>query len=193
VRKETNDKTRKRIEKDLKSTTAFYADCAENEMLKLQQAYSKKHHPVESHSSEVLQRAEDVRNKRFGGKVSALFRGWREDLREPELAKQVAKAAMSEEGISEITHAFQVSLLSQPSELVFNDKCRFVVSLLNRHRWIRIEDLEDGYHVSSTLCYNDIDSCYVGTQCLEELVFTPTIKDVLTKYMDGMMSVLLGL
>ena len=28
-------------------------------------------------------------------------------------------------------------------------------------------------------------------QALEELVFTPTIKDVLVKYMDGMMSVLL--
>ena len=26
-------------------------------------------------------------------------------------------------------------------------------------------------------------------QCLEELVFTPTIKDVLSKYIDGMMSV----
>ena len=28
-------------------------------------------------------------------------------------------------------------------------------------------------------------------QVLEELVFTPIIKDVLVKYMDGMMSVLL--
>jgi hypothetical protein len=28
-------------------------------------------------------------------------------------------------------------------------------------------------------------------QCLEELVFTPTIKDVLVKYMNGVMSVLL--
>jgi hypothetical protein len=26
-------------------------------------------------------------------------------------------------------------------------------------------------------------------QCLEKLVFTPTIKDVLAKYMDGVMSV----
>ena len=30
-------------------------------------------------------------------------------------------------------------------------------------------------------------------QCLEELVFTPAIEDVLIKYMDGMMSVLLSL
>jgi len=30
-------------------------------------------------------------------------------------------------------------------------------------------------------------------QCLQELVFTPTVKDVLVGYMDGMMSVLLGL
>jgi hypothetical protein len=28
-------------------------------------------------------------------------------------------------------------------------------------------------------------------QCLEELVFAPTVKDVLVKYVDGMMSVLL--
>jgi len=30
-------------------------------------------------------------------------------------------------------------------------------------------------------------------QCLEDLVFTPTVKDVLVKYIDGMMSVLLRL
>ena len=74
-----------------------------------------------------------------------------------------------------------------------DDDCRFAVSRLNRDRWIRVENLEDGYHVSGTLCFDDINSCYVVTQCLEELVFTPTIKDVLTKYMDGMMSVLLDL
>lgn len=27
-------------------------------------------------------------------------------------------------------------------------------------------------------------------QCLEELIFTPTVKDVLVRYLDGMMSVL---
>ena len=32
----------------------------------------------------------------------------------------------------------------------------------------------------------------LSMQCLEELVFTPTFKDVLVKYMDGMMSVLLS-
>ena len=31
------------------------------------------------------------------------------------------------------------------------------------------------------------------TQCLEELVFTPTIEDVLVRYMGGMVSVLLRL
>ena len=30
-------------------------------------------------------------------------------------------------------------------------------------------------------------------QCLEQLVFTPTVKDVLVKYMDGMMSAVLSL
>ena len=183
MRKETNDKTRERIEKDLKRSTAYYADHAENEISQLQKAYSKKYHPV--------QRPEDVRNKSFGGKVSALSRGRREDLREPELAKQVAKPAMSE-GIA-ITRDFKVSLLSQPSGLVSDDDCRLAVSRLNRRRWLRVENLEDGYHVSATLCFDDIDSYYVATQCLEELVFTPTIKDVLTKYMNGMMSVLICL
>jgi hypothetical protein len=192
VRKQTNNETRERIEKDLKRSTAWYADHAENEISKLQQAYLKKHHPVESHS-EVLQRPEDVRNKRFGGKVSALFRGRREDLREPELDRKVAKPAMSEEGIADITHAFLGSLLSQSSGLVSDDDYRFAVSRLNIRRWMRVENLEDGYHVSATLCYDNIDLCYVAIQCIEELVFTPTIKDVLRKYMDGMMSVLCGL
>ena len=40
-----------------------------------------------------------------------------EDLREPEFAK----STRSEEGIAEITHALQVSILSQPSESVFDD------------------------------------------------------------------------
>ena len=113
--------------------------------------------------------------------MSALFRGQRED------------AAVSEEGIADITHGFQVRLLSQPSGLVSDDDCRLAVTRLNVRRWIRVENLEDGYLVSGTLCFDDIDSCYVATQCLEDLVFTPTIKDVLTKYMDGIMSVLLGL
>ena len=87
---------------------------------------------------------------------------------------------------------FQVSLLSHLSELAFDDECRLAVSILNQARWVTVENLEDGYQVSITLCFDDIDSCYVATQCLDGLVFTPTIKDVLTKYMDGMMSVLLG-
>ena len=103
MRKETNDETRKRIEKDLRRSTAKYADHVENEISKLRQAYLKKHHPVESHSTEVLQRPEDVRNKRFGGKVSVLFRGRREDVRKP---KQVAKPAVSEEGIVDISQEF---------------------------------------------------------------------------------------
>ncbi|KAH9010252.1 hypothetical protein EDB84DRAFT_1136023 [Lactarius hengduanensis] len=46
-----------------------------------------------------------------------------------------------------------------------------VVRQLNTFRSMRAENLGEGY------------------DCLEELVFTPTIKDVLIKYMDGMMSV----
>jgi hypothetical protein len=106
-----------------------------------------------------------------------------------ELAKRGTKPAKSEEGTADNTYEFQVSLLSQPTELVSDDDCRFAVSILNQHRWMRVENLEDGYQVRVTLCYDNIDSRYVAIQCLDELVFTPTIKDVLTKYMDGMMSV----
>ena len=104
--KETKDEIRRQIKEDLKASAAKYADHAENKISKLQQAYLKKYHPQEySHPTEVSQPPEDVRNKRFGGKVSALFRGRREDLREPELAEPTK----SEEGITDITHGFQVS------------------------------------------------------------------------------------
>ena len=106
MRKETKDETRRQIKADLKASAAKYADHAENTISKLQKAYLKRF----SHYNEVLQRPEDVRNKRFGGKVSALFRGRREDLQESELTKP----AKSEEGIADITHGFQISLLTQP-------------------------------------------------------------------------------
>jgi hypothetical protein len=59
---------------------------------------------------------------------------------------------------------------------------------------MRAEYLGDGYDVSDILCH-DIRCLHQTsqTQCLEELIFTPTIKDVLVKYMDGMMSVLFNL
>ena len=68
------------------------------------------------------------------------------------------------------------------------------VSVLNTFRLVRAECLGDGYDVSDLLYY-DINTCYrtLPTQCLEQLVFTPTVKDVLAKYMDGMMSALLNL
>ena len=88
--------TRKQIEKSLRLSTAKYADHVENKILKLQQAYLKKDHPE--------QVPEDVRNKRFGGKVSALFRGLREDLREPELAKP----AKDEEGLAISSMCFKL-------------------------------------------------------------------------------------
>ena len=141
VRKDTKDETRKRIKDDLKGSAAKYADHVENTISKLQQAYLKKY-------DEVSQRPEDARNKRFGGKVSALFRGRREDLREPD----PAKIAPSEEGIGDISHGFQVSLLIHPSELVSDDDCRSAVGRLNEFRSMRIENLRDGYDVSG-ICY----------------------------------------
>ena len=45
TRQETKDETRRRIENDLNSSAAKYADHAENRILKLQEAYFKKYHP----------------------------------------------------------------------------------------------------------------------------------------------------
>ena len=94
---ESNDETRKRIAEDLKESTTKYANHAEDEISKLQQAYLKKYHPQQyARSTEVSHRPEDVRTKKF--KVSVLFRSRREDLRESE----PAKPSKSEEGIADI-------------------------------------------------------------------------------------------
>jgi hypothetical protein len=87
---------RKRIKDNLKESATRYADHAENTIAKLQEAYLKKYHPLEYfHSIKVSQPPEDVQNKRFGGKVSALFRGPRES--------ELVKPAKSEKGICDIT------------------------------------------------------------------------------------------
>ncbi|KAH9175094.1 hypothetical protein EDB89DRAFT_2227617 [Lactarius sanguifluus] len=54
------------------------------------------------------------------------------------------------------------------SREVSDDDCRGAISYLNNLRVTRAESLENGY------------------DCLEELVFTPTVKNVLVNYMDGM-------
>jgi hypothetical protein len=78
---------------------------------------------------------------------------------------------------------------------VSEDDCRKVVGELNDLRWIRSDYLGDGYDVGDILCYNIVvaPTETLPMQCLEELVYTPTMKDVLIKYMGGMMSVLLSL
>ncbi|KAH9059291.1 Rho GTPase activation protein [Lactarius vividus] len=146
--KESNVETRKRIEEELKGSTAKYASLAENKIAKLQEAYiNKYHHRQYADSTDVSQRPEDFPNKWFGDKVSTLFRGRREDWRRPEHKPEHAK-----------------------SEEVSDDTCRWNVSRLNGFRLKRVENLKDGYN------------------CLEELVFTPTVKDILVKYMDGMVT-----
>ncbi|KAH9059289.1 hypothetical protein EDB87DRAFT_1622075 [Lactarius vividus] len=57
-----------------------------------------------------------------------------------------------------------------PSREVSDDDCREAVGHLNTLRVMRAESLEDGY------------------DCLEELVFTPTVQNVLVKYMNGMIT-----
>jgi len=53
---------------------------------------------------------------------------------------------------------------------VSEDNLRDAIRDLNMFRTIRAENLKDGY------------------DCLEELVFAPTVKDVIVKYMDGMIT-----
>ncbi|KAH8986368.1 hypothetical protein EDB92DRAFT_1949282 [Lactarius akahatsu] len=139
---ETEDRTRKRVEEGLEKSAAKYADHAENTILKLQQAYLKKHNPRQyPQSTDVSQYSQDVPNRRFGNKASAQFGGRQKNVGGLEPSK---------------------------SEEVSDDLCRRAVSLLNTLRLKRVENLGDGY------------------DCLEGLVFTPTVKNVLDKYMDGM-------
>ena len=145
IRKESNDETRRQIEEGLKQSGTVYANHAESKVSELQRAYLKKYHPQQdTHSAEV------VPNKRFRGKVSALFRGRREE------ARPSTEPAISEEGIVGIAHSFHLILLDVTSILVFDYDCRVAVSLLNQYRSKRIEYLRDGYDVSDALCY-DID------------------------------------
>jgi hypothetical protein len=100
VWKESNEKTREAIENNLKISTSWYADHAENCVSKLQQAYSRKYQPQQyAHAVNVSQSPQDVPNKRFGRRMSALFRGQREDPREPE-------PSPSDEGIADVTRGF---------------------------------------------------------------------------------------
>ncbi|KAH9029686.1 hypothetical protein EDB85DRAFT_2147170 [Lactarius pseudohatsudake] len=134
----------KRVEEGLEESAAKYADHAENTILRLQQAYLKKHNPRQyPQSTDVLQYSQDVPKKRFGNRVSvfAQFGGLQEDLG---------------------------GLEPSTSEEVSDDRRRRAVSLLNTLRLKRVENLGDGY------------------DCLEGLVFTPTVQNVLVKYMDGL-------
>ena len=73
--------------------------------MKLQQACLKRFHPRQyAQSADGSQRPGDVPYSRLTGRVSALFRGWQEDLQGVERAK-------SEEGIAGITHGSQFGLL----------------------------------------------------------------------------------
>ncbi|KAF8269711.1 hypothetical protein EI94DRAFT_1699303 [Lactarius quietus] len=156
--KETKDATRKRIRGDLKGSAETYADYAEKTIRWFQQAFLKKYHPQEyDHSPEVSQRPQVVRNKSFGGKVSALFRGRREDSREPQLQAQLAKANMSrfEEGIYGIIHEFQLDLQKMHSELVDDDDYRKPLPT-QRVSMDRIEDLGDGY-ITTRVKYGDLE------------------------------------
>ncbi|KAH9169274.1 hypothetical protein EDB89DRAFT_1488326 [Lactarius sanguifluus] len=128
--KETEGRTRKRIEEGLEESAAKYADHAENTILKLQQAYLKKHNPRQyPQSTDVSQGSQDGPNKRFGNKVSALFGGRQED---------------------------SGGLGPSKSEEVSDDDCRRAVALLNTFRLKRVENLADGYDCLGKLVFTPI-------------------------------------
>jgi hypothetical protein len=111
---------------------------------KFQQEYLKKHQSQQYDSfSDASQRPKDVPNNGFGSRVSSLFRGWWDDSQVP-----------SEEGITDVTHGFQLGLLNRPTALVFDDDCREAVSRLSKLRLFRVLILEQGYDVSDTLCFD---------------------------------------
>ncbi|KAH8986365.1 hypothetical protein EDB92DRAFT_1949279 [Lactarius akahatsu] len=124
---ETEDRTRKRVEEGLEESAAKYANHAENTILKLQQAYLKKHNPRQyPQSTDFSQGSQDGLNKKFGNKVSALFGGRQEDLGGLEPSK---------------------------SEEVSDDDCRRAVALLNTFRLKRVENLGDGYDCLGKLVF----------------------------------------
>jgi hypothetical protein len=75
-------------------SASAYADYVENTVLKLQQAYSRKYQPQQN----VSRQPQDPRNKKPRNMVAALFRGRREDQREPE----PTQVASSDEGIANV-------------------------------------------------------------------------------------------
>ena len=126
----------------------------------------------------------DPSNKKIGSKFSSLFRSRRDtegsgsDVAEPE-----------EVGAS-IMLMIPIPLLTPFPGLVSEDDCRKAVHSLNVLRLRRVEILEDGYEVSDILRDTSTSFRALLTQGLERLLLTTTIKDILVKYVDGMMSVL---
>ena len=145
ARKDSNDKTRERIDRDLKGSAADYANYAETRVSKLQQGYLRKHQPRRYASlAKVLQHPQFVLNNRLGN-----------------MGPETAKDDPSDEGIADVIHGFQLDLLTQQSASASNNACRETVALLNRLQFTRAEILEEGYDVSDILFY-DIYHCYTN-------------------------------
>ena len=138
ARKESNDKTREWIDKGLKGSARCYADYAETTVSTLQQGYLRKYQPQQyASSAKVSQHPHYVPNKRFGN-----------------MGPETSNADLSGEGIADVMHGFQLDLLNQPSVSVSDDECREAVTLLNRFRLLRAEELGEGYDVSDILFYD---------------------------------------
>ena len=167
----------------MKKSAEDYANHAESTLSKLGQVYLKKYQDY-VRPAEMPRRTLDPSNKKIGSKFSSLFRS-RRDTEGTE-----SEVAESEEVGASIMLMIQILLLNSFHGSVSEDDCRKAVHSLNVLRLRRVEILEDGYKVSNILCDASTSSPALFTQSLEQLLLTTTIKDILVKYVDGMMSVL---
>ena len=106
--KETNNYLKKWNKNNLKISASRYIDHAENRILKLQQAYSRRYQPQQNASSpNVSQSLQDVPRKSSANGMSNPFRSWWENKQEP------AQVTSSEEGNADVRaiHRFQLGLL----------------------------------------------------------------------------------
>ena len=167
----------------MKKSAEDYANHAESTLSKLGRVYSQRYQDY-VRPAEIPRQTPDPSNKKIGSKFSSLFRSRRDT------EGSGSDIAVTEEVGASIILMIQNLLLNLFRGSVSEDDCRKAVHSLNFLRLRRVEILEDGYEASD-LQRDTLTSCRaLLTQGLGRLVLTTTIKDILVKYVDRMMSVL---
>ncbi|KAH9165418.1 hypothetical protein EDB89DRAFT_2246716 [Lactarius sanguifluus] len=168
------DKLRDNLEKEANTQQAF-VDILENDVIK----------PLESLKETKAQRGKQIEEdlKESSAKYADYAENTVSKLQEayskkshPQHSTDLPRRSQGTtnkgfgRGLSALFRRREDSRAPEPakSEEVSDDDCRRAIRLLNGLRLNRAEILKDGYH------------------CLEDLVFTTTVKNALAKYMDGM-------